>query len=592
MSTSLAPMAVHSLENRNRLSGASIEGIIYNLIKEIEVLFELKITSKLITYSVLQNKLINGEDSECTDPMIHDSFYFDGTELKSRGSIPPAIQVDLPSGVTKECDQSFDSYFYLSAFPTAFQPLILLRVLQHKMFGCFSLWAWPSSAVSRSSVASGMGSVLSGENRSRSSSTSNAALDLNQPLSSRRNVNLTINCSTASLSPARVDIERRTSLKGLSIEFDFMSDGFKECLPLPTGFVDTRVIIQTSIPITSVTLTMGPTGREGNAGQQSQQQSIGAQPQRDQPFPNTAVKQFAQKTVQQFSLTDSRDNTPSQSPGHQKKPFRFSSLRRKRLSRSTEASSPPAADTPEKNEAYILAFQRELQNLPPPELSPIPHLPTGGLSSYSNSIASYIKEALERSVSPSCTRPRSCSVPRVTFDSLAAPNSLQLPMSQKPISAQNSPLTRSATADDSAMTVPSNVQNTGHSPSGLSPSKFVPKNQMTESPISCSTYRSASRSGSRSGSAGQVMVEPIMPNTHRAILKLIHDWSRLCPNDLKQDKVILREIRDFLNRISILGDHYRWFAEEIKMLAEIEVKIDLDQILVINFLVDYSQIKF
>jgi hypothetical protein len=35
-------------------------------------------------------------------------------------------------------------------------------------------------------------------------------------LSSRRNVNLTINCSTASLSPARVDIERRTSLKGMN----------------------------------------------------------------------------------------------------------------------------------------------------------------------------------------------------------------------------------------------------------------------------------------------------------------------------------------------------------------------------------------
>ena len=212
---------------------------------------------------------------------------------------------------------------------------------------------------------------------------------------------------------------------------------------------------------------MGPTGQvvAGQATQQ-QQQSVIAQPQQTAISTSTA-KPLTRKSFQQItSLTDSRDSTPLQSPGHtQKKPFRFSSLRRKRLSRSTDAGSPPstAADTPEKNEAFILAFQRELQNLPEPDISPAPHLPTGGINSYSNSIASYIKEALERSASPSFTRPRSCSVPRVTFDSLSA-NSLQLPNNQKPISAQNSPLTRSATAEENAMDVPTNALIMGKSP--------------------------------------------------------------------------------------------------------------------------------
>lgn len=198
MSTSLAPICVYSPHTKNRLLGQSIEGIVYNLIKQLE------------------NKLINGEDSHGYDPFTQ-AYYWSGGDHRSTETIPPAIQVDLPSGETKESDQSFDPYFYLSAFPTVFEPIIFFRVLQHKFFSCFSLWGWPSNAVSRSSVASGVGSIAGslGENRSRASSASGAALEINS-LSSRRNVNLTINCSTASLSPAKVDVERRTSLKGRS----------------------------------------------------------------------------------------------------------------------------------------------------------------------------------------------------------------------------------------------------------------------------------------------------------------------------------------------------------------------------------------
>ena len=342
--------------------------------------------------------------------------------------------------------------------------------------------------------------------------------------------------------------------------------------------MDTRVIIQTSIPISSVTLTMANSSEEA---QKQRDQSMERQPSLDNP-----VKQLARKSFQHLSLTDSRDGTPLGSPGHQKiaRPFRFSSLRRKRHSQSIETGSPPSSQA-QQNEAYITAFQRELQNLPPPDISPVPHLPTAGISSYSSSIATYIKEALERSAMPSFIRPRSCSVPRVGYESYN-PNSLQLPTNQKPLSVHNSPMTRSPTAEGTAINVTSFGERSGSSgtstdPSSRitaqspskSPSKLAPKppQPLTESPISCSTYRSASRSGSRSGSAGQVLVEPIMPNTHRAILKLIHDWARLCPNDLRHSKMIAREIRDFLNRVSLLGENYRYFADEIKELTRMEV---------------------
>lgn len=115
-----------------------------------------------------------------------------------------------------------------------------------------------------------------------------------------------------------------------------------------------------------------------------------------------------------------------------------------------------------------------------------------------------------------------------------------------------------------------NIFNVVPSPS-LSPIKL--SRPMNESPISyTSTVRSASRSGSRSGSAGQVITESIIPNVHRAILKLLSDWVYLCPNDFKST-ALRRELLQFLNRVSILGDHYRWLIEDVRNLANIEVSI-------------------
>jgi hypothetical protein len=227
------------------------------------------------------------------------------------------------------------------------------------------------------------------------------------------------------------------------------------------GFVDTRVIIQTSLPITSVTLTMGPTANKSSAQQITQQtNTTTAKLPVQQQFQR---KSLADQQIQQLQ-NESKDNTPLTSPGQQKKPFRFSSLRRKRHSKSTDTTS-PSVDTLENNEALIMAFQRELQNLPKHETSPVPSLPTSGSAYYSNSIASYIRDALERSISPAFTRPRSCSVPRVTFDNMASA-SLQLPNTNKSVSPQTSPLIRSATTEGaynaSSINVPTNT-NSGNS---------------------------------------------------------------------------------------------------------------------------------
>lgn len=142
--------------------------------------------------------------------------------------------------------------------------------------------------------------------------------------------------------------------------------------------------------------------------------------------------------------------------------FRFSSLRRNRHSLSTENNCSPSSqtvrnnslDTCERNEAYIMAFQRELQNLPKSE-SPLPLY--GNSSQLTNSLASILRETLECAGTPE-KRPRSCSVPRITLESHPYPSTLlQLPCisagavekgsSSTAAPSSINPLSRSATSD-------------------------------------------------------------------------------------------------------------------------------------------------
>lgn len=97
---------------------------------------------------------------------------------------------------------------------------------------------------------------------------------------------------------------------------------------------------------------------------------------------------------------------------------------------------------------------------------------------------------------------------------------------------------------------------------------------LTESPNSCaSTFRTAStRSGSRSGSTCQVINEWIMPNVHKAIMTLLLDWINICPNDFQQ-VAFRRELIDFLNRVSLMGEQYRYVCDEIRFLALINVSV-------------------
>lgn len=160
-----------------------------------------------------QEKIVNGEDSLCIDPLNNETYFLDNVSDMKYMRDPPAIQVDMPSGIISDRRVSShpNCFFYLSTLPVTIQPIMVLRVLQHRMFGCISYWAWHSNAVSRASVASAGGSSIE-FNRSRASSNaSNTNFDISTAFNLKRNINLY--CSNSSLSPGRIEVERRPSVK-------------------------------------------------------------------------------------------------------------------------------------------------------------------------------------------------------------------------------------------------------------------------------------------------------------------------------------------------------------------------------------------
>lgn len=227
--------------------------------------------------------------------------------------------------------------------------------------------------------------------------------------------------------------------------------------------LDNRLTLQNSLPLTSGSLPKGvhvsnslSTIGQGNIGPNS-------------PYGN---KLPIQVPLQRLSLIEqqlhmhhiqSTLDSPSESPTANKR-FRFSSLRRnhRQHSLSTDATSPTSSarnhslDAGERNEANIMAFQREIQNLPKTEsLSPMYHN-SASQAVLTTSLASIIREAFERTGTP-LKRPRSCSVPRITLENFSASTLLQLPGSggcnteksqaAAVTSSGSNPLIRSATSD-------------------------------------------------------------------------------------------------------------------------------------------------
>ncbi|XP_054933839.1 uncharacterized protein [Dermacentor andersoni] len=288
--TSMPPCAVN--DSAQRLVGISVETFVLDMLKHAESL----------TCSV----------GKKTVPPQHKSFLdfcFDPVSSYSQEA----------SGV----------HFHLSALQMVLPPVIVVRLLQHRLLG--TAQAARRGAPSRASIAS--------ENRSRAGSSA----DTEESLRERRHIALTVNCAPpgpASWTRASSVEERRESIRH--------ADNKQVTVVAPDG---------------------GP------------------------------------------------ELSPASSPAG-RRTFKFSSLK-KRASKAPAASQEQPSRTT--SEADIAAFQKELQNLP--------NFETLASSSDTFTDGSGLDGV-------GYARPRSCSVPRVTFEAA----SLQLPHG-------HGPLIRSATTE-------------------------------------------------------------------------------------------------------------------------------------------------
>ncbi|EEC05504.1 hypothetical protein IscW_ISCW003651 [Ixodes scapularis] len=219
---------------------------------------------------------------------------------------------------------------------------------------------------------------------------------------------------------------------------------------------------------------------------------------------------------------------PSLSPEHSspagRRAFKFSSLKKRVSKVVTTTQDQNSSSLQTTSEADIVAFQKELQNLPNFEsqasverrfFAPDGASGTGG------------------GVSDLChLRPRSCSVPRVTFEAA----SLQLPHS-------HGPLIRSATTEGAYTCSPVNKASSAQQPQ-------PPQTLLS----ACETAAPAHGGGSCE-----------LPGAHLTILRLLQEWACKCPGDLRS-----REFRDFLNRLACMGDPYQWWAEELRVSVDMK----------------------
>lgn len=66
-----------------------------------------------------------------------------------------------------------------------------------------------------------------------------------------------------------------------------------------------------------------------------------------------------------------------------------------------------------------------------------------------------------------------------------------------------------------------------------------------------------------------------IPRNHRGVLKVIETWIKVCSNDLDCSNLIVHEMRDFLRKLSVLGYEYKSWCHKIGALLHLEVSVNL-----------------
>ncbi|XP_075223466.1 1-phosphatidylinositol 4,5-bisphosphate phosphodiesterase epsilon-1-like isoform X4 [Lycorma delicatula] len=431
---------------------------------------------------------------------------------------------------------------FLSCFPCVLSPVVVLRLLLHRLLTTAAhLQRWKSCA-SRSSFASATAHDVPRSPRSRASSTDT---EPGSTLRKRRKVNLTVDCSGWGSEPGSVEE------------------------PLPPPAPPPRMP-RTSIRPSHFLLDRNARDSISSAS------GLGLEPAMQAIFAFSHILRPAQSKDSLHSATSSDGrHSPSGSPTgilplhafnlnllHHKPrgSFRFSSLRHSNKQRSkshaniTKVLHHNGNGSKETPEQEILAFQKQLQNLPDFDS---PEHPSGHSSDPAAAAAEFL-------ASRPHLRPRSRSMPRVTYESsrfLTLPEmpcggSLRLPRGRSAgtlgfPAAEHLPIGPGPAIASSPVSTP--VEERRVSSGALPPCQ--PNSRR-------SSLSPSDRTTRRRDSPACIQLE--IPPWHRSILNFIEEWLRVSRVELDRNAALCREIREFFCKVSPCGAPYQQWCGEMR----------------------------
>ncbi|XP_046688497.1 uncharacterized protein LOC124374291 isoform X3 [Homalodisca vitripennis] len=464
---------------------------------------------------------------------------------------------------TDPCSTVFVQTF-LSCFPCVLSPIVLLRLLLHRLLTTAAhLQRWKSCA-SRSSFASASAHDVPRSPRSRASSTDTEPSTLRK----RRKVNLTVDCSTAWAGEVPGTCEEPippppSRLPRQSLRPSFLLDRAGSLIPRDSVSSASGLGLEPAMQATLFAFShiLRPAHSKDSLRSNSSDDSVGGM----LPLPP-------------FNLN--LHNKPRGS-------FRFSSLRHSNKQRSKSQANitkviRDSNGRKENPEQEILDFQKQLQNLPDFDS---PEHPSGGSSDPATAVAEFLAKGGPH------LRPRSRSMPRVTYETSRF---LTLPEVSWPTGGGSFRLPRGRSAGalgfqaehhgpcgpmviSSPVSTPVEERRVSSGSAGPPPNISVNTSGSRRSSLSPSD-----RNNRRRDSPACLQLE--IPPWHRAILNFIEEWLRVSRVEIDRNPGLCRELRDFMSKVSTCGQPYQqWCAElrqEFTQLSkdpDIEIGDDLEE---------------
>ncbi|KAK7598071.1 hypothetical protein V9T40_006306 [Parthenolecanium corni] len=494
--TSICPSLVVN-ETSNILSGISVEYAVYNTLRVIE--------------STLNQPPVPFESS--TLHWVVSGFFYG--QINNSGQLASRRLPSDPNSI-------LFAQNFMFCFPFVINPVVVLRLLSHRLMTTAPLHRWKSSA-SRSSFGSVITHDVPRSPRSRASSTETETSTLRK----RRKVNLTLDCANWA-NDINAANDENCSLKA------------NRPTPRPSQCRESSISSASGLGI------------------EPAMQAISA-------VSNMLRYAPSRDSIRSTGSCDERRNYLALNLQHKaKNAFRFSSLKHQNKRRSKSQANickmEHAGRGRETAEQDILAFQKQLQNLPDFDS---PDNPNNQILDATLALTEFVTGRL-------LIRPRSRSMPRVTYESsryLTLPDTgfgCRLPRGRS-AGALGFQTDLPSTFGQMLLSSPVTTPTDDRRPSGAQPIA-LPSTQVLASCNSNSRRSSLSpasdRNTRRRDSPACLQME--VPSRHRAILSFVEDWMKISRVELEHNSALNRELREFLSRVATCGAPYQQWCADMK----------------------------